>query len=48
MTDRERKLEELYRVLIAKGNTFMAENVRRAIEEIPKYDLGGSWPVPEG
>jgi hypothetical protein len=33
MTDRERKLEECYRILIEKGNTFMASNVRKALED---------------
>ena len=42
MTDRERKLEECYKLLIEKGNTFMAGNVRKALEEERKN------PRPEG
>ena len=42
MTDRLRKLEEAYRILIEKGNTFMAGNVAKAIEHEKKNPTADS------
>ena len=33
MTDRERRLQEALKICIEKGNTFMAGNIRKALEE---------------
>ena len=44
MTDRQRALEECLQIAISKGNTFMAENIKRAMREDDTYNrqTGGS------
>ena len=40
MTDRQRVLEECLQIALDKGNTFMAENIRRTMREESAKEKG--------